>query len=248
VRRDVSSSFPSRAVTCAVVYGMCLGEALPWTSSAGRAIAALGFGASFPIVASCARMFLGVHFVTDCIGGFLNGALVASLGQFLFWAEAEVCGVCGDGYEMSGPNCYVTDSTRRLDIHSLEKVDYVTVVVVLVLSSLLVLLCLIKPVEFWQKSAQVFAMLFPLIAFRLTFACAPVHGFALLPPSREFRWESFLVALALSAACTAVGKVTNLLYKKGLVILCMLCYFVVYAVCFATIAWWRLSEDSGLIP
>jgi len=169
-------------------------------------------------------------------------------GSCFFWAEYEVCGVCGDGADLSGPNCYSVDTDHRLDIYSLEKVDYVIVIVVLLLSSLLVLLCLIKPLEFWKKSAQVFAMIFPLLAFRLTFACAPVHHFALPAPSRDFRWESFLVALALSAACTAVGKITNLLYKKGQIILCMLCYLVVFSVCFATIAWWRLSEDVGLIP
>jgi len=32
------------------------------------------------------------------------------------------------------------------------------------------------------------------------------------------------------------------------VILCMLCYLVVYTLCFATIAWWRLSEEIGVVP
>jgi len=69
----ISSSFPSRAVTCGVVIGFLIIEFLEendWLDSGHMNLIyqVLIIFAMF-ILSSFARMHLGVHFPSDCIGG-----------------------------------------------------------------------------------------------------------------------------------------------------------------------------------
>ncbi len=104
VATALGKSFPSgHAMSSTVVYGALLVVFYPSFSRRARPIAVvatvvvvLGVGAS--------RLLLGVHFVSDVIGGFLLGLawLLASVAMFQTWREEEAAAARAHGSALSG--------------------------------------------------------------------------------------------------------------------------------------------------
>lgn len=82
-------SFPSgHAFTSTAVYGALLLAFMPVIPRRARSWA-IGFYVALVCAIAFSRLALGVHFVTDVIGGILLGAawLVASAGAFSIWRQ-----------------------------------------------------------------------------------------------------------------------------------------------------------------
>jgi hypothetical protein len=164
------------------------------------------------------------------------GSLVCALGWGCFALQQHAC------YPCTTSACYAAVQADGLRWDTLSAVNLWPLVIYAALSGVMVLLFLMKPLQFWKKSAQVFAMLFPLLAFHLTFTCAKLHsGLALeAPTSDTVSVKNAAIALALSAVATGVGKLTNKLYKKNKVALCMVCYVFIFVLMFVGVAAARL--------
>jgi undecaprenyl-diphosphatase len=81
-------SFPSgHAMSSTVVYGALLLVFLPAAGRRRRALVALTMAVVLAV--GCSRLLLGVHFVSDVLGGFVLGLawLIASVAAFETWRE-----------------------------------------------------------------------------------------------------------------------------------------------------------------
>lgn len=82
-RRDSTSSFPSRAVVCGVVFTWLLCASIAVMDVDSQAVPRLStfaFVALAASIASVARVACGAHYPSDCICGFFLGVAVLKLG------------------------------------------------------------------------------------------------------------------------------------------------------------------------
>ena len=56
------------------------------------------------LLSAWARMLLGAHYPSDCIGGMLQGLLVLGVASSLYYLEVYGCGSCADSNRANG--CY----------------------------------------------------------------------------------------------------------------------------------------------
>ena len=207
VRKDKTSSFPSRAVTCAVLYGALLAIAFNVRQIGWGAV--VGVALCGAVLASMARVIVGAHYPSDCVFGLLSGTLITLLGEALYSLLAAGCGACSDN------SCYASNTATALTLSHVP-VHWLVVVLVLLLSSTVLLALVSPPVYFWTKAGYVLAVLTPCLLFRLTFLCPALNSQQSLPlPDSGASVVSWVVAAVLAVFCTACAKAMNAL--KGAV-------------------------------
>lgn len=205
VKRDLTSSFPSRAVICAVVYSFIFSHVFlhhvpPEVYLPIVFVFAMG--------AAVSRIFVGAHFASDCLFGFVLGVLICVLGDLLNHAVEYACGSCG--FEDRGA-CYAWSFEQRLTASRLSSIDVASLLSVTFVSLALVGLAMSSPLQFWTKVLPVFGPLAPCLAFRLVNLC-PRHnedGVALLKmrlPSAGVIVLCALISLAALVFCKGVNK------------------------------------------
>jgi len=207
VRKDLTSSFPSRAVTCAVVYGYMIAHTLYSPD-------AVPFVVLAPIVivcaagASLARIFVGAHYLSDCLAGFLLGCLCCAIGSGLNRAVAAGCASCADHL------CYAGSAEQHLTFSNLASLNLASLFVVAGGAVLAVVLSSTAPLLFWQKSIPIFGLLTPLLAFRLVLLC-PQHNSAGVALFRMRRPAAGLTLLAMliTVGALLLGKLVNKLIR-----------------------------------
>ncbi|KAK4532433.1 hypothetical protein CCYA_CCYA12G3290 [Cyanidiococcus yangmingshanensis] len=161
LRQDRTSSFPSRGVTCALVYPVALGRAFlgrylssklatrsPWFFT----LYSLAF--AFAAATAWARVHLGVHFPSDAFAGFLQGTLVLMLvqpriyqyclGARSFWVSLGVARCQLDGLRLA---CMSAFGVGMLAIAELPKL------------------------QLWGKASYIFGALWGMIALRMSGLC-----------------------------------------------------------------------------
>lgn len=145
VKRDKTSSFPSRAVVCAVVYAYGFshlffppGSVPVWLYSTLVVFFSLG--------AAISRIFVGAHFASDCLVGFLLGAAFCGIGSGLSAALQTGCSTC---YPVH--NCYAHDLAHEATFASFFSLDMVTMGIISGISVLCVGLAMSSPLQFWTK-------------------------------------------------------------------------------------------------
>ena len=207
IRKDKTSSFPSRAVTCAVVYGALLAIAMDVRQIAWGAV--VGVAVCGAVLASMARVIVGAHYPSDCVFGLLSGTLITLVGEGVYSLMAAGCGACTDEL------CYASDAASALTLTHVY-VNWLTIVVVVMLASAVLLALISPPVYFWTKAGYVLAVITPCLLFRLTFLCPSISSQQSLPvPDGSASVVSWVVAVVLAVVCTACAKAMNAL--KGAV-------------------------------
>lgn len=234
-RKDKTSSFPSRAVTCAVVYTFAVCFAVAERSQEAHVVQwwmPLVVFAAF-LLASFARINLGVHYPSDCVGGLLQGAAVCVMGTLLWELDVLACTSCS-----SSDTCYSTEDDA-ITWHTLGRANWWVFVCLFAVMAGIVGVCLAKPLDFWAKCDRVYGMLFPCVAFRVTFLC-PVslndHA-SLAAPTWPPAWYSYLAGIGLAAALTVLGVANKGRYP-------FVAYLVFFFITFFSLSWWRLFVSS----
>lgn len=203
VKRDLTSSFPSRAVICAVVYAFIFSHVFlhhvpPEVYLPIVFVFALG--------AAISRTFVGAHFPSDTIVGFAMGVLICVMGDLLNHAVEYACGSCLDR-----GSCYAWSWEQRLTGSTLSSIDVASLLSVIFVSLALVGLAMSSPLHFWTKVLPVFGPLAPCLVFRLVNLC-PRHndaGVALLKmrlPSTGVIVLAALIAMAALVLCKLLNK------------------------------------------
>jgi len=230
----VTSSFPSRAVTCGVVYSyfICYAYVIssgPITSTDWHFAWWMPILFIFTVlIASFARVNLGVHYPSDCVAGFLQGLVVCIIGT-IFWSVNTLgCKTCDPHVS---DNCYSTGD-EAVTSSNVHKYNWVSLLVTLVIGLLITLLSIVKPVNLWDKCDRVYGMIFPCIAFQLTLLCPSVVKTS-LPEPRALEWYSYIYAFGVSAVLTVAAFKNSGRYP-------LISFFVLFCATYTAIAVWRI--------
>ena len=203
VRKDKTSSFPSRAVTCAVVYGALLAVAISSSSSSPFPLI-LPICGLFAALAAAARVIVGAHYPSDCVVGLVAGVVITSIGWGMYAGEVGVCGACTSALD---GGCY--DRTSHPISASNIPLNWLVPALGVAVSSVVLALLACPPLYFWTKSSYVLGVLVPCIVFRLSFLCPPLNGGAALPEPSRFSGVSIGLALFVAAVSFGCAKVMN---------------------------------------
>ena len=212
--KDPTTSFPSRAVTCGLVYSatICFCYVLTHASHGGS-----GYVESWmfpPVVgvtlaSAWARMALGAHYPSDCIAGVLQGMLILTAALSLYYLESYGCGSCADD------TCYSSIRTFNVYSSNMPVANAVVGVCFSVLGVAVVFTAQQEPLLFWDKCHYVYGLLLPAVAFRLLFLCPRLQQhwwgggdledgdrrlYALPPPLRDASTGDWFWSVALTGA------------------------------------------------
>jgi len=238
VKKDKTSSLPSRAVTCATVYSF----AVIW----GYMYKNMPDDGSIPfewwmpllflfaiLISSFARINLGAHYPSDCVAGIIQGTIVCLIGTAFWKGDTVGCSSCRDR------RCYSQSPDSTLTLQSLDHINILMVLLVFGFSLLIPLVSVVKPIDFWSKCDRVYGMLFPGIAFQLLFLCpnSTNEGFSLSPPPRP-EWYDFLFAIAVAAIATGIGA--RIQGRRPIFV-----YLVLYSSLLFSLSLWRLNGGNG---
>eukprot|EP01133_Synstelium_polycarpum_P014972 gene14972-17703_t len=211
MKKDQTSSFPSRAVTCSVVYSYAIVWAVLYYQRGPIFQWWMPFLFIFMVLASSfARINLGVHYPSDCVGGIIQGILVCVIGTGLRKADIMGCKSCWDN------SCYAPSSAYTLSFDTLGRLNFIMLAVLLILCIVIPVVSVMKPVDFWSKCDRVYGMLFPAIAFQLLMLCPRAYEQnGSLPKPNVPMWYSFVFAISLSLLAT-VESLTGALNEEQL--------------------------------
>mmetsp|Transcript_10774 Transcript_10774/g.22922 ORF Transcript_10774/g.22922 Transcript_10774/m.22922 type:complete len:506 (-) Transcript_10774:30-1547(-) len=166
VRKDPTSSFPSRGVACAIVFPVMILFAI---EQERRAHIALWIYVSAVLVTvvftTFARVNVGAHYPSDVLGGLVLGAFVlaCSFASLHTWTALH-CMAPHDRYP----------SEPQLELHSDTFWSLVSVkqVILCGLASFSVaLMSGVSPIRFWLKNNYVYGLLLSSLTFRFVFLC-----------------------------------------------------------------------------
>ncbi|KAF2077997.1 hypothetical protein CYY_000721 [Polysphondylium violaceum] len=235
MKKDKTSSFPSRAVTCSVVYSYAIVWAVLYH---GGGVENGWFRWWFPFLfigmigaSSFARINLGVHYPSDCVGGVIQGVVVCLLGTGFRKADIVGCRSCWDG------GCYAQIESRVLSLHTLDRLNFIMLCVLLALFIVIPIVSVMRPVDFWSKCDRVYGMLFPAVAFQLLMLCPRSYSLnGSLPKPSYPEWYSYLFGFSLAIITTLGASKIKIHSKYSILIFWTL--FIVLSVSLFT---WRLS-------
>ncbi len=231
---DVTSSFPSRCVLCAVVfaYAFCYGFCYYARGGVFQYEAWMGFLlAGAVLISSFARVNLGMHYPSDCAAGALLGAVVVAVTVLLHRGDSLGCTPCDGG------QCYTErGSSRVIDVMNLQRLDVPVAIGFTLLSFGIAAVSSSPPLRFWSKCPHVYGMLLPCVLFRFACLCPPLNPFmasvASVPSSSAV--PAVLVSLTVAGTAAFVGmraarKVGDAIAR----------FSAIYALVFITLLVWR---------
>lgn len=236
IRRDKTSSFPSRAVVCAVVFswliaqGLDLEGFLPWQPSPVRLWAGIVFVAS---LAAFARVNVGAHYPSDTLLGFVLGCVIIKVGvrfeQFWQWVGCAV----DAAYPISSE--FLMDSRDGV----MRQASWRSLGFVTLISSIMTLLSI---QGFWVKCSYVYGLLMSSAAFRATFVCCGRAGAGVAGVGRVMDHGGIMEHVHATAMFTTLllfGMITR--GKKGM--FRVVTFSLIYLGTLIGILYWRLRPD-----
>lgn len=227
----VTSSFPSRAVTCATVYAYMIVYAYVYEEEKSSVVLITWWMPILIILAvllsSFARINMGVHYPSDCVAGFFQGILVCVIGTLLWHADTLGCNSCFTD------KCYSLENSETLiSKDHLDRINFGAIGIGCLAGLLITIISVVKPVDFWQKCDRVYGMLFPGILFQVTFLCKRTTGSSLGHPD-VCPWYGYFYALSFTGLATLVGFKNNGRYP-------VISFLVLFLFLFIGLVVWRV--------
>eukprot|EP01028_Stygiella_incarcerata_P011335 TRINITY_DN6359_c0_g1_i1.p1 TRINITY_DN6359_c0_g1~~TRINITY_DN6359_c0_g1_i1.p1 ORF type:complete len:391 (+),score=78.08 TRINITY_DN6359_c0_g1_i1:153-1325(+) len=236
VRKDRTSGFPSRAVSCSVVYtyaAMLVVEYSKdesnelwryyWYTAVAFLVAVLG--------TTYARVHVGAHFPSDCLMGMIQGFVTSIAGTLLFHLDLYKCAPCHDNA------CYTSVHETHIRWSTLKKLDWTVFMIITLVGIAFAIASAAPPLYFWVKSHLVFGVTFASLAFQLLFVCPSCSSYNIsLPQPRCPHIWSYVYALCLGGSCVFVGA-----KAKGKPFVSVITFVGLYAVVLLGISCWRLQ-------
>lgn len=166
VRRDKTSSFPSRAVVCAVVFSWLIVQSALLDGALSTPPHPVLLWLTILCVAALtafARINVGAHYPSDTVLGFLLGCAVIHIGTYLESLWPPVC---------SSTNAYHSNNHISILPPSYYLSRLFTSRPFVAVSILSYLMTLISIQGFWVKCSYVYGLLMSSTAFRATYLCS----------------------------------------------------------------------------
>ncbi|XP_062511188.1 uncharacterized protein LOC134187084 isoform X2 [Corticium candelabrum] len=232
----LTSSFPSRAVTCCVVYLYLLSGILEILSRPEKdpvapfrllwSPAFILFTIWAVVWTSIARIGVGVHYASDCIAGVVQAGIVCYIAETTYYIIVNAC--------CQGAAPFHAD--RALLLHHINwpglAIATITgVVAVFVLESDLV--------QYWSKAHFVLGLLYPVLCGLFLFCC----GYHQLPRANMYNIDihQFLLATAVPLLLLVVGR-NCLPHSSGKTAAAS--FLLLHVTGMIVIMWHRLFHDS----
>jgi len=198
-----TSSFPSRAVTCSVVYAFTAIYCYNYHVSVInlRPSDAFGYisGAILILLAffssSFARIHLGAHYPSDCIGGLVLGSVISLTSYIVFqFPNIFGCPSCyaDQCYPSSWANNSMLPTNFQLQNEALAVTVSFAVGFFLVLSS-----C--PPLVFWNKSAPIFGTICACVVAEIMLVCPKAGAKGLVINTNDVNFKRFMLATCVAA-------------------------------------------------
>ncbi|KAG2373819.1 hypothetical protein C9374_011704 [Naegleria lovaniensis] len=251
IAKDKTSSFPSRAVTCSVVYAFLVCYFIRCVTSGESMSDVIFWIWCIPccffsvIAASAARIYLGVHYPSDCLFGALQGLLSIILGTICYMIHLSICTTCAGNsdstiYWNGLMPCYASleesvNLITEVGRSNLSHVNWYLFCILSIGSLLVGILFVIKPIQFYTKFHHVFSMLAPCLTFQYCFLCPTLslNGVATIPkPSLFPPWFSYLYATIVGIVFTAAGMKSPKKYS-------LIAFPILYILVFCALFFWR---------
>jgi len=239
VKKDMTSSFPSRAVTCAAVYSFAIIWAYIYVNTENKwsEMHAL-FRWWMPILflvaiflASFARINLGVHYPSDCVGGLLQGLFVCLMGTLLWKTDILGCSSCHSG------RCYSSSDSTDISLEAgPSHMNWWLAAVMAGVAVAVPTISVAKPIDFWAKCDRVYGMLLPGIVFQALMLCPDSSkGHYSLRRPHSPHWYSFVLGIVLVCSATGIGLKFG--GKRPLIM-----YFLLFTTLSTSLFLWRLTK------
>lgn len=236
IRRDKTSSFPSRAVVCAVVFSWLFGRSLVEE----EVMPSLSPFTLWPVIifvavlAAFARVNVGAHYPSDTLSGFVLGCLVVKMGMQVesMW-RARGCGAS---------EAYPVDPTLVLSSKDdLLRAGWGPSRSLFLVTSIAYAMTLVSIQGFWVKCSYVYGLLLSSCAFRSAFVCsgranALFEGVAKVT-SHGSIWDH-VRAVAVFTSLLIMGMVTRGWKGRYRVVT----FTVIYFGTLFAILYWRLRQ------
>ncbi|EGC30991.1 hypothetical protein DICPUDRAFT_40655, partial [Dictyostelium purpureum] len=235
VKKDMTSSFPSRAVTCSVVYSYAVIWIATYYQDHQNTTVEWWMPimfVSWVLLSSFARINLGVHYPSDCVGGVIQGAIVCIAGTAFRKVDIVGCRSCWDD------SCYAAiDSAQEITFAHMSRLNFIMLVSLVLLFLVVPIVSVMKPVDFWSKCDRVYGMLFPAIAFQLLLLCPSSYhlGGSLSKPHNP-HWYSYIFGGVLALCATLIPAKAKIDAKYSIVT-----FWVLFIVLAGSLFSWRLG-------
>lgn len=164
IRQDKTSSFPSRAVVCAVVFSWLIGHSLALEGFLPGPVQPVRLWAGIVVAAamtSFARINVGAHYASDTICGFILGLIVLRIGNGVEAKWQDLGCAVADAYP-AGPAQLIASAGTLTRAPMFRLAAAVGVSYALTLVSIQ---------GFWVKCSYVYGLLLASATFRAVFAC-----------------------------------------------------------------------------
>jgi len=211
IGKDDTSSFPSRAVVCGVVYSFAAVYAYNahhGTVDSGSIYQFIVFPILGGLAASFSRIHLGVHYPSDCVCGLILGYMIA-LSSLAISHLPNIfgCPSCGDG------SCYVGLGLKAMTAKTFELQNIHLAFLVIIITGLLQIFSNWPPLKFWDKSAPIFGTFCACISVEIMLAC-PKYGAKALGNDFEISKDGYIWAVILTQVNLMLSVVTTKVYRK----------------------------------
>lgn len=175
IRRDKTSSFPSRAVVCAVVFSWLVLDSLAVEGILSTPLSVSIRWTAIIAVASLAafaRINVGAHYPSDTLFGFVLGCIVLTLGARIEQMWRTQCGF---------PDTLSSSSSRRTEVMISSWRQFFSLSTTRPFIGVTLIsyaMTLISIQGFWVKCSYVYGLLMASIAFRATYVCGNMTSVA----------------------------------------------------------------------
>ena len=242
LRRDTTSSFPSRAVSCAVVYsygflslvyfhlgirdyhGIITGLEVLETSIVATVVILVAV-----FLSSYCRCYLGCHYPSDCMLGAIQGGIICVISFLLYSFSIADCFSCSFG------QCYTSQVPGATLYGAAGHFNWFLFTTMVLVFLLLTVIALSPPLLFWNKCHHAMGMLFPCIVVQQTLLCPANNNAWSLAPPPYYNLASLFYGAALSITATAIGMFVP---KK----FALISYIFLFGFVYLGISFWRVAS------
>jgi len=218
LRSDKTSSFPSRAVVCSVVYTYAITTSYNYYQTYVNNTPFIAFSSTeifmwillAAFLSSFARIHLGAHFPSDCLVGFLTGLGICLVSYLLFQLPNILgCPSCLNN------ECYPLTVNQEMTSQNFSPQNMPRAFGSQLLVIILFVLVNAPPIKFWDKSAPILGSYNSCFLANLIMIC-PINGSKGLAyaDTKQLNTGDVLLAFIIAETNLIISSITSKVYRK----------------------------------